>query len=53
MITANLQGLLVRIGESLKKSAREVRLRVSWQEGGSVESFEVVTHLVVSVPEER
>jgi general secretion pathway protein I len=50
---AMLQNLLTRIGEQLKKSLREVRLTVSWQDGAVVESFDVVTHLVVTTPEER
>jgi general secretion pathway protein I len=41
-----LQALLTRIGEQVKKSVREVRLTVSWEDGGSAESFTVVTHLV-------
>jgi general secretion pathway protein I len=54
MIAATLQQLLVRIGEQLKKGVREVRLTVSWQGGGTaVESFDVVTHLVVLEAEEK
>lgn len=54
MIAATLQQLLVRIGEQLKKGVREVRLTVSWQGGGvAVESFDVVTHLVVLEAEEK
>ena len=53
LITTTLNALLARIGEQVKKGVREVRLTVSWQGGASVESFEVVTHLVVLDPEER
>lgn len=53
MIQASLQGLLTRIGEQLKKGVREVRLTVSWQGGARVESFDVVTHLVVLEAEEH
>ena len=53
MLKASLQGLLTRVGEQVKKSAREVRLTVSWKGGGAaVESFDVVTHMVVLQPEE-
>jgi general secretion pathway protein I len=53
VLKVSLQGLLTRIGEQLKKSVREVRLTVSWKGGGAaVESFDVVTHLVVLQPEE-
>jgi general secretion pathway protein I len=50
---AALQGLLAQIGEQLKGTVREVRLTVSWEDGGVAESFDVVTHLVVTTPEER
>lgn len=46
MIQATLQAVLTGIGETLKKGVRELRLTVSWQDGASVESFTVVTHLV-------
>ena len=52
MIQAQLQPTLAQIGEQLKKSVRQVRLTVSWQSGAAVESFDVVTHLVVMQPEE-
>ena len=43
----------VRWKVEVKKSAREVRLTVSWKGGGAaVESFDVVTHMVVLQPEE-
>jgi hypothetical protein len=37
----------------VKKGVREVRLTVSWQGGATVESFDVVTHLVVLEAEEK
>ena len=59
MVAANLARLrgpiktvLTQIGEQIKKTVREVRLTVSWQNGRSTESFDVVTHLVVTTPEE-
>ena len=53
IITAQIQAQLTRINEQLKKSAREVRLTVSWPGGAGTESFDVVTHLVVLEPEEK
>jgi len=53
IINAMMQTTLTQIGEKLKSSVREVRLTVSWQDGRTVESFDVVTHLVVITPEER
>jgi general secretion pathway protein I len=52
-INAMMQTTLTLIGEQLKSSVREVRLTVSWQDGRTVESFDVATHLVVMTPEER
>jgi general secretion pathway protein I len=52
-ISAMLQGILTRIGEQIKAGLREVRLTVSWEDAGVVESFDVVTHLVVTLPEEQ
>jgi hypothetical protein len=52
LIQSSMQTMLVTIGEKLKKSVRQVRLTVSWQSGAAVESFDVVTHLVVMQPEE-
>jgi general secretion pathway protein I len=52
-IAPMLQNVLTLIGEQLKASLREVRLTVAWEDGGVVESFDVVTHLVVTTPEER
>jgi general secretion pathway protein I len=52
LIQSSMQMLLTRIGEQLKKNVRQVRLTVSWQGGAAVESFDVVTHLVVMQPEE-
>lgn len=37
-------------GETLKKSFRELRLKVSWKDGRKDEGFDVVTHLVVLQP---
>jgi general secretion pathway protein I len=53
LIQAQLQPMLVRIGEQLKKSVREVRLTVAWPSGATTESFDVVTHLVVLEAEEK
>ncbi|HEX9242017.1 MAG TPA: prepilin-type N-terminal cleavage/methylation domain-containing protein [Anaeromyxobacter sp.] len=53
ILTATLQAQLTKISEQLKKCAREVRLTVSWQDGAVPESFDVVTDLVVTEPEER
>jgi general secretion pathway protein I len=50
---ALIEGQLTKIGEQLKSTLREVRLTVAWQDGRTVESFDVTTHLVVMVPEER
>jgi len=52
-MTATIQPLLTRIGEQLKKTVREVRLTVAWENGRTTESFDVVTHLVVTEPEEK
>jgi general secretion pathway protein I len=52
-IPAMMQNVLASIGEQLKASLREVRLTVAWEDGGVVESFDVTTHLVVKIPEER
>jgi general secretion pathway protein I len=38
------------LGETLKRSLREARLTVTWRDGGTEESFRVVTHLVVLQP---
>ena len=53
LLGAQVNAQLQRIAEQLKKSAREVRLTVSWQGGAAVESFDVVTQLVVTDPEEK
>jgi general secretion pathway protein I len=52
LLGAQMNAQLQRISEQLKKTAREVRLVVSWQSGTGVESFDVITHLVVTQPEE-
>jgi general secretion pathway protein I len=49
-LAAQLQLILARFGEQLKRGVREVRLTVAWPEGGSQESFTVTTHLVVLAP---
>ncbi len=49
---ATVKTVLTQIGEQIKKTVREVRLTVTWQNGRSTESFDVVTHLVVTTPEE-
>lgn len=36
--------------ETMKKALREVRLTISWKEGATEDSFDVVTHLVVLAP---
>lgn len=36
--------------ETMKKSVREVRLKVLWKEGASEDSLDVVTHLVILAP---
>jgi general secretion pathway protein I len=53
VMQASISNLLTQIGEKLKKTVREVRLTVSWADGRSTESFDVVTHLVVMEPEEH
>jgi general secretion pathway protein I len=53
ILTATIQAQLTRISEQLKKSAREVKLTVSWQDGAVKDSFDVVTELVVTDPEEK
>ncbi len=51
-MSAMIQPLLTQIGEQIKKTVREVRLTVTWEEGRKTESFDVTTHLVVTTPEE-
>ncbi len=50
VVNATLQRILTRIGEDVKKGVREVRLTVSWADGGPEESFTVVTDMVVVQP---
>jgi general secretion pathway protein I len=50
---ATIRAVLTRIGEQLKTGLREVRLQVSWTDGRTPESFEVVTHVAVLSPEAR
>lgn len=47
-----LQQILAVMAEQLKRGARELRLTVSWPDGGAEESFEVKTHMVVLAPGE-
>lgn len=51
-ISALVQTQLTAFGELVKKGVREVRLTVSWDDGGAERSFTVVTHLVVLRPKE-
>jgi general secretion pathway protein I len=51
-LTAALQGVLGRLGEQLKRGARQVELTVSWPEGAREESFKVTTVMVVLAPGE-
>ncbi len=51
-LQAILQPTLARLAENVKKGLREVRLTVSWPEGGRDESFEVKTHMLVLAPGE-
>ena len=51
-LTGALQSVLGRLGEQLKRGARQVKLTVSWPEGGVQESFTVTTVMVVLVPGE-
>jgi len=53
ILTGLIQAQLTKISEQVKKSAREVRLTVSWQDGAATESFDVTTQLVVTEPEEK
>lgn len=41
---------LTSLGEQLKAGVRELRLTVGWKDGKAVESFTLVTHLVVLTP---
>jgi general secretion pathway protein I len=45
-----LQSQLTAFGETLKKSFREMRLTVSWQDGKTSHGFTVTTHLLVLNP---
>jgi general secretion pathway protein I len=53
ILTGVIQTQLTKISEQLKKSAREVRLTVTWQDGAATESFDVTTQLIVTEPEEK
>jgi general secretion pathway protein I len=49
-MAALVESQLNAFADTVKKGVRELRLTVSWQEGGRTESFTVVTHLVVLQP---
>jgi general secretion pathway protein I len=51
-LTGALQAMLPRLAENVKRGLREVRLTVTWPEGGRDESFEVKTHMLVLAPAE-
>ncbi len=50
LLAGVLQRQLTAFGESIKKSLREVRLTVAWQDGRDTHRFSVVTHMVVLNP---
>ena len=50
MLGGFLQTQLAAFGETLKKSFREMRLTVSWQDGKTSHGFTVTTHLLVLNP---
>ena len=50
MLGGFLQTQLAAFGETLKKSLREMRLTVSWQDGKTSHGFTVTTHLLVLNP---
>jgi general secretion pathway protein I len=45
-----MQAQITQLTETLKSALREVRLKVKWEDGGSEESVDVVTHLVILAP---
>jgi general secretion pathway protein I len=51
-VAALVQTQLTAFGEVVKKGVREVRLTVSWDDGGTERAFTVVAHLVVLQPKE-
>jgi general secretion pathway protein I len=50
MMTGMLQQQLTALGETLKKSFREMRFTVSWLDGKATHEFTVTTHLLVLNP---
>jgi general secretion pathway protein I len=50
MMTGMLQQQLTALGETLKKSFREIRFTVSWLDGKATHEFTVTTHLLVLNP---
>ncbi|HET8539683.1 MAG TPA: prepilin-type N-terminal cleavage/methylation domain-containing protein [Anaeromyxobacter sp.] len=52
LLTATLQTMSAKLGETVKRGLREVTLTVAWQENGREESFDVKTHLLVVQPGE-
>jgi len=50
MLAGLLQTQLTALGETLKKSLREMRLRVFWRDGQADHGFTVTTHLLVLNP---
>ena len=49
-LSGMLQSQLTALGETLKKSFREMRLTVSWRDGRTSHGFTVTTHLLVLNP---
>ncbi len=49
-LSGMLQSQLTALGETLKKSFREMRLTVSWRDGRTSHDFTVTTHLLVLNP---
>ncbi len=49
-LTGMLQAQLTALGETLKKSFREMRLTVSWRDGRISHGFTITTHLLVLNP---
>lgn len=45
--TGLIESQVGQIVETLEQSVREVRLRVTWQEGKEIESVDVTTHFVI------
>ena len=49
-MAAAIEQQIAALAETVKKGVRELRLTVSWKDGGREESFAVTTHLVVLQP---